>query len=136
MEITIDQTTKLSDIQSAFCKRFPYLKIEFYNRKHAAGEGSLKENTIDAHLTIEDLQHKKVEGVLKIDGLMKVSALEAGFADTFGLSVQVFRKSGSIWLQTTVSDLWTLAEQNQKAMEKHENIEDGAVDAMDRMELE
>lgn len=136
MDIIIDQTKKLQDIQSAFCKRFPYLKIEFYNRSHAAGEGSPKENTIEAHLTIEDIQHKKVEGVLRINGLMKVSELEAGFADTFGLSVQVFRKSGSIWLQTTVSDLWTLAEQNQKAMEKHENIEDGAVDAMDRMELE
>ncbi len=136
MEIIIDQTKKLSDIQTEFCKRFPYLKIEFYNHTHAVGEGSRKENTIDAHLSIEEVQIKKALGVLKINGLMTVAELEGGFANTFGLSVQVFRKSGSIWLQTTVTDHWTLAEQNQKAMEKHEQTEDGAVDAMDRMELE
>ena len=136
MEIIIDQTKKLSVIQTEFCKRFPYLKIEFYNHTHAVGEGSRKENTIDAHLSIEEVQIKKAVGVLKINGLMTVAELEGGFANTFGLSVQVFRKSGSIWLQTTVTDHWTLAEQNQKAMEKHEHTEDGAVDAMDRMELE
>jgi hypothetical protein len=136
MDITIDQTKKLSEIQAAFSKRFPYLKIEFYNSTHAAGEGSHKENTIDAHLTIQEVQPKKAEGLLHIQGLMTVAELESGFANTFGLSAQVFRKSGSIWLQTTVSDHWTLAEQNQKAMEKHENTEDSAIDAMDRMELE
>ena len=66
MDITIDQTKKLSEIQAAFSKRFPYLKIEFYNRTHAAGEGSHKENTIDAHLTIQEVQHKKAEGLLEL----------------------------------------------------------------------
>lgn len=136
MDIIIDQTKKLLEIQSAFTKRFPYLKIEFYNHIHAAGEGSPKANTIDSHLTIQEVQDKKAEGLLHIQGLMTVAELEAGFAKTFGLSVQVFRKSGSVWLQTTVSDHWTLAEQNQKAMEKHELIQDNTIDAMDRMELE
>lgn len=136
MEIIIDQSKKLSEIQTEFCKRFPYLKIEFYNQTHAVGEGSRKEHTFDAHLTIEEVQKKKAEGVLKINGLMTVAELEGGFADIFGLAVQVFRKSGGLWLQTTVTDHWTLAEQNHKAMEKHENMENGTVDAMDRMELE
>jgi hypothetical protein len=136
MEIIIDQTKQLIAIQVEFRKRFPYLNIEFYNSMHRSGEGSHKENTLATHLTIEEAQTKKVSGSFKITGLMTVAELEGGFASTFGLSVQVFRKSGNIWLQTTVSDHWTLAEQNQKAMEKHENTEHGAVDAMDRMELE
>jgi hypothetical protein len=136
MEITIDQTKKISDIQTEFCKRFPYLKIEFYKQAHKAGEGSHIEKTIDSNLTINEVQIKKEIGVIKITGLMTVAELESSFSNTFGLSVQVFRKSGSIWLQTTVSDHWTLAEQNQKAMEKHELSQDETVDAMDRMELE
>lgn len=136
MEITIDQTKKLSDIQTEFCKRFPYLKIEFYKQAHTAGEGSPKEKTIDSNLTINEVQTEKEIGVIKITGLMTVAELESSFSNTFGLSAQVFRKSGSIWLQTTVSDHWTLAEQNKKAMEKHEQSQDGTVDAMDRMELE
>jgi uncharacterized pyridoxal phosphate-containing UPF0001 family protein len=136
MEITIDQTKKLSDIQTEFCKRFPCLKIEFYKQAHTAGEGSPKEKTIDSNLTINEVQIEKEIGVIKITGLMTVAELESSFSNTFGLSAQVFRKSGSIWLQTTVSDHWTLAEQNQKAMEKHELSQDETVDAMDRMELE
>jgi hypothetical protein len=136
MDIIIDQTKKLTDIQAEFCKRFPYLKIEFYQHTHAVGEGSPKHNTIDSNLSIHQVQSKKADGVLHIAGLMTVAELESGFATIFGLSAQVFRKSGNVWLQTTVTDHWTLAEQNQKAMEKYEDSQDGAVDAMDRAELE
>jgi tyrosyl-tRNA synthetase len=73
---------------------------------------------------------------IKIDELMKVAELEGVFAKNFGLSVQVFRKSGNLWLQTTTTDNWTLAEQNQIAAEKYEANEDSMPDPMDRQELE
>lgn len=67
---------------------------------------------------------------------MKVSELESVFTETFGLSVQVFRKLGNVWLQTTTTDNWTLAEQNQKASEKEGAPEENIIDSMDRQELE
>ena len=48
---------------------------------------------------------------------MKVAELENDFSGQFGLQVQVFRKSGEVWLQTTKTDNWTLIEQNQAALE-------------------
>ncbi|MDE3144966.1 MAG: hypothetical protein KGL19_12475, partial [Bacteroidota bacterium] len=45
---------------------------------------------------------------------MTVSELEQKFNDIYGLSTQVFRKSGNIWLVTTVTDKWTLEEQNRQ----------------------
>ena len=45
---------------------------------------------------------------------MTVSDLEQKFAELFGLSVQVFRKSANVWLETTVTDGWTLEEQNRQ----------------------
>ena len=45
---------------------------------------------------------------------MTVGDLEQRFQDVYGLSVQVFRKSGKVWLETTVTDNWTLDEQNDK----------------------
>jgi hypothetical protein len=62
--------------------------------------------------------------------------VENAFEEMYGLSVQVFRKSGNTWLQTTTSDSWTLNEQNQKALEKHEVIKEDSVDAMDLQDLE
>ena len=135
MEILIDKSKTISSIQKEFQKRFPFLKIEFYRTQHSEGEGSHVENTLSPELTIGEAQKKKAGGALTIHGLMTVAELESAFAEAFGLAVQVFRKSGTVWLQTTVTDNWTLAEQNQKAMEKHDAVSE-KIDPMDRQELE
>ncbi|MBK6949217.1 MAG: hypothetical protein IPH16_15200 [Haliscomenobacter sp.] len=60
---------------------------------------------------------------------MTVREFEQAFYDTYGLNVQVFRRSGNIWIQTTATDSWTLAEQNRKGSsserffnEKHNSL--------------
>jgi uncharacterized pyridoxal phosphate-containing UPF0001 family protein len=136
MEIVIDSSKKISVIQKEFEKRFPYLKIDFYKQGHAKGEGSRKENTWNTELTIKEVQKKDESGIINIHGLMTVAELESAFFENYGLSAQVFRKSGKVWLQTTATDNWTLAEQNQKAMEKHEILGEQMVDSTDRQELE
>lgn len=135
MEVSIDKNKKISTIQHEFQKRFPYLKIEFYKVPHKPNEGSLKENMLDSDLTIGEVHKDDSSGIININGLMTVAELEAAFKDVYGLFVQVFRKSGTVWLQTIRTDNWTLAEQNHKASEKHE-IVDKIIDAKDRMELE
>jgi hypothetical protein len=35
----------------------------------------------------------------------------------YGLSVQVFRKSGNVWLETSATDNWTLRQQNNEGAE-------------------
>jgi hypothetical protein len=136
MEIIIDNKIKISEIQNEFQKQFPFLKIEFYKEAHTAGEGSLLKNTLDTALTIGEIQKKNLSESIKITGLMKVSELESLFTKIFGLSVQVFRKSGNVWLQTTATDNWTLAEQNQKGGETFNSNEEKIIDSMDRQELE
>ena len=136
MEIHINKTKTINSIQEEFQKHFPYLKIEFYNHAHSQGEGSLKKNTLNSNLTIEAVKKHELSDTIKINGLTKVGDLESTFAKNFGLSVQVFRKSGKLWLQTTATDNWTLAEQNQIAAEKHDTNEEPMPDHMDRQELE
>ncbi len=118
MEITITKDKTLKEIQKEFAKRFPFLKIEFYKQAHQEGKGSLKKNTLNNKLAIKQVQKNDSTGTIKIHGLLKVSELEKAFSKTFGLPVQVFRKSGKVWLQTTATDNLTLAEQNQMAKEK------------------
>jgi hypothetical protein len=136
MEIQINKTKKLKSIQAEFQSYFPYLKIEFYNNAHSSGEGSLKKNTLDSDLTIGAVQKHELLDAIKIDELTKVSDIENAFAKNLGLSAQVFRKSGNLWLQTTSTDNWTLAEQNKMAAEKYEVNDEAMPDAMDRQELE
>lgn len=136
MDIIIDKSKKLKEVQGEFQKRFPFLKIEFYKKGHLSGEGSDKASTLDTRLSIEEVQKNEAYGTIKIHGLLKVSELESAFSEVYGLSVQVFRRSGQLWLQTTTTDNWTLAEQNHRAMEKHEQLKADTIDPLDFKELE
>eukprot|EP00933_Yihiella_yeosuensis_P070779 TRINITY_DN78948_c0_g1_i1.p2 TRINITY_DN78948_c0_g1~~TRINITY_DN78948_c0_g1_i1.p2 ORF type:complete len:123 (+),score=18.26 TRINITY_DN78948_c0_g1_i1:440-808(+) len=115
IKITDDKTIK--EVQQAFQEHFPYLKLEFYAEAHEAGQGTADALKINISSTIGEARTKESEGNVSIHGNQKVSTLESVFHDVYGLNVQVFRRSGSLWLQTTTTDSWTLSEQNETARE-------------------
>ena len=110
----ISNDRKLEEIQMEFHQKFPYLKIEFYSGHHEAGEGSSVRTRLNAGLTIGEARRAGSEGDLTIDEDLKVSTFENQFFEKYGLNVQVFRKSGNLWMQTTSTDSWTLSQQNRK----------------------
>ncbi|MCB9037060.1 MAG: hypothetical protein H6557_10615 [Lewinellaceae bacterium] len=112
MVISDDKTFR--DIQKEFNSKFPYLKLEFYSSRHSEGEGSPVQERIDPEQLLKTARKIHNEGNLQVRSNLKVSTLEQMFHDKFGLNVQVFRKSGNLWMQTTSTDHWTLAEQNRK----------------------
>lgn len=136
MEIIIDRNKKLSALQSDFQRLFPFLKIEFYNQFHDAQEGSFNDNLLNHDLSIKELTDHSLPRVIKIYGKMTAEELEKAFADIYGLSIQVFRKAGGIWIQTIATDNLTLDELNQNASEFPKIQENTIVDSMDRQELE
>lgn len=111
--IISDEKT-LRDIQKEFNTYFPYLKIEFYSGRHGSGEGSPVQDRLPPEQRLSLIRKVHTTGDLKIDPDVKVSEFEQMFLRKYGLNVQVFRKSGNLWIQTTTTDHWTLAEQNRK----------------------
>jgi hypothetical protein len=81
------------------------------------GEGSLKKQALNNNLTVGETPQFKKDSTIEIDKSMKVSELEKAFANAFGLNIQVFRKSNNMWLQTTITDNWSLEKQNQNGKE-------------------
>lgn len=120
--IVTDQQ-KISDIQRGFQQLFPHLKIEFYQEKHRPGQGSPAQKQLDPDALLRDVRTVHREGEVIIKEEMSVREFEKKLLDQFGLNAQVFRRSGNIWMQTTATDFWTLAEQNRKggASEAHFN---------------
>ena len=112
--MTIKDNKTIKAIQEEFANKFPYLKLEFYAHEHKNQEGSLPTDKLEDILTIGQASTKRKEGDLSIHANQKVSTLEQNFHDIYGLNVQVFRKSGEIWLQTIATDHWTLHKQNEK----------------------
>ena len=118
MQLPIYGDRLISEVQQDFNKAYPFLKLEFFknemNGENRHGVGRI----ISQHRKLkESWKWKKDNGTLEVNESMTVLELEKAFMDEFGLNVQVFRKSGNIWLETTLTDAWTLKRQSDHGRE-------------------
>jgi hypothetical protein len=114
MILTIKDDRKISEVQESFNTRFPYLKLEFFKKMHGVKELSPLKGIIDSNKTIGQIRTIHSDGFITVTPKMTVAELEQEFGRIFGLSAQVFRKSGKMWIETTVTDKWTLEQQNSE----------------------
>lgn len=124
MKLHINKSTTIAEVQTAFSKLFPFLKIEFFTRPREA-DGSLwsKHMIFNRTKTMDEIgQLKADDNTIEISPSMTVNSFEQQLQSDFGLSVQVFRKSMGSWIATTESDSWTFAVQNEKGKEAATNI--------------
>lgn len=110
MYLHISSKLPISDIQKVFSSTFPYLKIEFFRRP------ATRYPSPDNHRITEAPQQVAEEDI-EITGEMKVRELEQALDKLFSLDARVFRRSGNIWLETTMTNDWTLAHQNEQGRE-------------------
>jgi hypothetical protein len=101
MEMCIERGKPVGDIQKEFSELYPFLKIELTDKKHTvklvAGDGFP-----------ENCQH------VDISGNRTVAQLEDDFRTGFNLPIQVFRRAGSLWIETSLTHDWTLDQQNKE----------------------
>ena|SRR6218665_104184 len=114
MKIIINDNRKIFTIQEEFNRVFPYLKLEFFSRVHKPQAGSPKRLIQENNKPLGECRNVHTSGKINITPQMTVSDLEQRFSEIYGLGVQVFRQSGKVWLETTITDAWTLEEQNRQ----------------------
>ena len=117
MKIKISDKRKISAVQKEFSEIFPYLRLEFFTKPTRSKGFDKKSLIASENKTIGECRKIHTNSSISITPGMKVSKLEQTFMDKFGLYVQVFRKSGRVWLETTMTDDWTLNEQNREGEE-------------------
>ena len=114
MKLEIIEDKLIKDVQADFNHWFPYLKLEFFlGQKHPTKTIPM----LKADCRIGDVTYGLQEGNIQLSDAMTVIELEEIFNDRFGLHIQVFRKSGNTWLETTMTDKWTLKLQNDHGRE-------------------
>ncbi|UKN02961.1 hypothetical protein K6119_05460 [Paracrocinitomix mangrovi] len=116
MRISDDQ--QLREIKEKFVEKFPHLRLEFFSEAHGLGEASTYKTKYDDELLLKDIRSIHNEGDLSIDGQTLTGDFESGFKSLFGVNVQVLRKAGNMWIQTTTTDRWTLDQQEKESKEK------------------
>jgi len=111
LEISKDKT--IHDIQRDFNLRFPYLKLEFYN----PGDPARVKKHLPHYTLLSDAGLINGNTIMEVENGMTVAELEKRDRNEYGLAVQVSRKSGLVWLETTMTDNWPLEKQNEHGKE-------------------
>ena len=110
----VTDNRKLFAIKEEFNIAFPYLKLEFFSKPNKGGNlSSIKLIKLNC-ATLGECSTNHTKGKIIITPQMTVVDLEQKFTKEYGLGIQVFRKSGKAWLETTLTDGWTLEEQNRE----------------------
>ena len=114
LKMAITEGKTIVDIQTEFNRYYPYLKLEFF---WGVGKKDKYHRLTDTTIKVENISNSMHGGTIQLSDTMTVSNLEDIFSSRFGLQVQVFRKSGNLWLETTKTDNWTLKLQNDHGRE-------------------
>ncbi len=117
IQLEINPDLPISSIQKEFNTRFPFLKLEFFSPRAWAESDFSARRIIPGNKKIKETYSSVQHSHIEIDEGMKVKELETFFKDQFNIPVQVFRKSGNLWLETTITDKWTLEHQNEHGRE-------------------
>jgi hypothetical protein len=107
----------IKEVEKVFSTRYPYLKMEFSTNDVRWLLPEVKEGNagIWRHQAEDILDH---EIGLK-DG-MTVGELETRLKDVLGVPVVILRRSGDLWIETSMTQKWTLKEQNVHGKELSE----------------
>lgn len=107
----------ISELQKEFSTEFPYLKIEFFDAPYKPEKALPKSKIYPTDRKLSSVRRVHSEGKFNVKAADKVSDFEEGLWVNFGLSAQVFRKSGNLWIETSLTDSWTLEQQNREGLE-------------------
>jgi hypothetical protein len=109
MTLFIKKTNLTEDVRKIFSACYPYLKIEFYKRSAADCATIMKKKNMPFNFPDEQLPNDKT--AININHDVTVEELENKFA-SIGLIAGVFRRSGNVWIETSLTNNWTLQQQN------------------------
>ncbi len=122
MDLKVLKENTTTDVKAAFATKYKGLKLEFFYKAHEENEGSPKKDMVMDEIVLSKLNPDIHNDELHITPGMKVSELESAFEDQLGLHVQVFRKMGHIWIETTRTDHYSLKEQmkmSEESLKRH-----------------
>ncbi|MCU0322528.1 MAG: hypothetical protein MUE72_08940, partial [Chitinophagaceae bacterium] len=115
MNVAINDNMNIATVQQLFNELFPFLKIEFFEKENRINMAWIKKRVHNTNKKLVDYKLPQISfKEVCIHPDMTVTELEKEFNKIYKLHTQVFRKSGNIWLETTITDGWTLKEQNNQ----------------------
>lgn len=112
MELKLSARSTVREVKKQFSACFPFLTLDFFIQGHKEGEGSALKQKVHENLLLIDVTGVLKEGIYSFKPSTSVAAFEQRLQHDYGLPVQVFRKSGNLWIETIHTDHLSLEKQN------------------------
>jgi hypothetical protein len=125
MNLYVNQGSTLGEIQKDFRDMYPYLKLEFYKRIQTGSHRASSKDRLQANYLPGRINTGRVYAAIDISPQRSAGELENDILDTLGVSAQVLRRSGNIWIQTTDTDKWSLRLQNEEGRASYLSVSPG-----------
>lgn len=127
LNLYIEKGSPTEEVKRQFNYYYPYLKIEFYSKPFVKQAHATKKESIE-FLNGKSIQLNQFNctGRLNISGNRTVRDLETDIA-SLGLYGQVLRKSGHMWIETVLTNDWTLQHQNYEGEQISSLYEKGVI---------
>lgn len=112
--ITSDKPVR--DMQREFTEAFPFLKLEFF----VPGSAADRNITTELFLPVgrEQGDHDKAESKkIVLTPLLTTKDLTEKCEEMFGVTVKVYRRFSNLWLETSITENFTLQQQNDHVSE-------------------
>jgi hypothetical protein len=109
-EISINSDSFLCDIQDAFSASYPFLKIAFFADTKDVDIN--KKKPIDPNTLVSKLLSNAQAIKINFGRNQTVSEVSYEIKNKLKVTVQVLRKSGNVWLPISLTEGWTLENQN------------------------
>lgn len=112
MKIAINDHRKVFAVQEEFNAIFPNLKLEFHAKPHQS-KGAADDEYCKHSAHLSECRTVHQSGEITVTSHMTAANLKQNFRDIYGLSVEVFKKSGTSWIPTGGSAGLPLEELNK-----------------------
>ncbi|HVV03719.1 MAG TPA: hypothetical protein VHC96_05815 [Puia sp.] len=113
----------IKKVQEEFTKTYPFLKIDFSKGKDqgrttrtGASPDMLPSSAGEDEAACDAAQNLLWQELGICDD-MKINEVEVLLQYHFGVPAQVLRKSGNLWMETRMTQHWTLRQQNEHGYE-------------------
>ena len=107
-QLAIFEGQTIGAIQKIFSDRYPYLRIDLFR--------NLELNGIRITKKLENAYglFQLPQTGISLLGDRTVKCLKDDIRKATGLVAKIFRRSGNVWIETSLTDDWTLERQNEE----------------------
>lgn len=111
MKLYIEKETLIEDVKRIFTNTYPFLKIELYKKRFAGNFVFTKKEPLTPSVSLNKFIHPRKSAFIDISHNITIAELEYQFA-AIDLMAEIFRKSGNVWIETSLTSNWSLQQQN------------------------